>query len=79
MPGGRYVLIEVADTGGGLHEDVADRLFQPFVTSKAHGMGVGLSICHTIVEAHTGRLWAEKRPERVLSVRFTLPRHGGEA
>ncbi len=52
------VQIDVADTGPGLSKDVAERLFQPFVTTKASGIGIGLSICKTIVDAHGGRLWA---------------------
>lgn len=54
-----YMEIRVADTGSGLDEHVAARLFEPFVTSKAHGMGVGLSICRTIAEAHGGQIWVE--------------------
>ncbi len=59
---GRMVDIAIADTGLGLAPEVAERLFQPFVTTKAQGMGVGLSICRTIVEAHGGRIWVEDNP-----------------
>jgi two-component system sensor kinase FixL len=56
---GQMVRISVADSGPGLSPEVVDRLFQPFNTSKVAGMGVGLSICRTIVESHGGRIWAE--------------------
>jgi len=67
------VLVSVSDTGPGISPDVADRLFQPFVTSKAHGMGVGLSICRTIIEAQGGRIWAERNAEGGATFSFTLP------
>ena len=67
------VQIEVSDTGPGLASDVAARLFQPFVTTKATGMGLGLSICRTIVEAHGGRIGVEARPGGGTIFRFTLP------
>lgn len=50
--------VSVADTGPGLADQVREKLFQPFVTTKSEGMGVGLSICRSIVEAHGGRMWA---------------------
>jgi two-component system sensor kinase FixL len=56
------IRIDVADSGSGIAPEVADRLFQPFVTSKRDGMGVGLSISRTIIEAHGGRIWAEPNP-----------------
>ncbi len=57
------VEIRVADTGSGIAPEIASQLFQPFVTSKPNGMGVGLSISRTIIEAHGGKLWAEPNPE----------------
>ena len=70
------VTISVEDTGSGISEELAPQLFQPFVTSKEAGMGIGLSICRTIVEAHGGRIWFEARPEGGTTFRFTLPAAG---
>jgi two-component system sensor kinase FixL len=64
--------VGVIDTGPGLAPEVADQLFQPFVTTKKHGMGVGLSICRTIVESHGGHIWAEAMPGGGTAFRFTL-------
>ena len=66
------VEISVADTGPGLPEEVRKKLFQPFVTTKASGMGVGLSVCKAIVEAHRGRLWADDNPSGGTIFRFTV-------
>ncbi|RME65957.1 MAG: PAS domain S-box protein [Alphaproteobacteria bacterium] len=65
--------VAVADTGPGIAPDIEARLFQPFVTSKARGMGVGLSICRTIVESHGGRIWAEPGAQGGTVFKFTLP------
>ena len=66
--------VSVADFGPGLPSEVREKLFQPFVTTKSGGMGVGLSICRSIVEAHGGRLWAEDRPGGGTVFRFTVQR-----
>jgi two-component system sensor kinase FixL len=67
------VQISVIDNGPGLPEEVKARLFQPFVSTKKTGMGVGLSICHSIVSAHAGRLWTEPNPEGGTIFHLTLP------
>jgi len=64
--------VSVADTGTGLAPEVAANLFQPFVTTKSKGMGLGLSICRTIVEAHGGKIWVDARPGGGTIFRFTL-------
>ncbi|HQT55012.1 MAG: PAS domain S-box protein [Phenylobacterium sp.] len=66
------VIVKVIDTGPGIAPEVASRLFQPFVTSKSTGMGVGLSISRTIIEAHGGRIWAESAPGGGTVFSFTL-------
>jgi two-component system sensor kinase FixL len=67
------VLVSVADTGGGIPPEIETKLFQPFVTTKSEGMGIGLSVCRTIVEAHGGRLWVEANTGGGSVFRFTLP------
>jgi len=74
--GDAVVVISVADTGSGLAPEIEPRLFQPFVTTKAAGMGIGLSVCRTIVEAHGGRIWAEANAAGGTVFRFTLPTAG---
>lgn len=66
------VEVSVADSGAGLAPEVSAHLFQPFVTTKPKGMGLGLSICRTIVEAHGGKIWAGTRPGGGTIFRFTL-------
>jgi two-component system sensor kinase FixL len=66
------VEITVADTGPGLAPEITAQLFQPFVTTKPHGMGVGLSICRTIVESHGGKIWVESQPDAGTIFHFTL-------
>jgi two-component system sensor kinase FixL len=67
------VEIEVSDTGSGFNDDVKPNLFQTFFTTKETGMGVGLSISRSIIEAHGGRMWAESNAAGGATFRFTLP------
>ena len=68
------VQVAIEDSGSGLDEETAQKLFEPFHSSKEQGLGVGLSICRTIVEAHGGTIEAAPRPEGGAAFRFTLPR-----
>jgi two-component system, LuxR family, sensor kinase FixL len=70
--------IAVADNGPGLPKAIQDWLFQPFVSTKAGGMGVGLSICHAIIESHGGRIWAEENSGGGTIFRFTIASAGLE-
>ncbi|HTB47419.1 MAG TPA: PAS domain S-box protein [Acetobacteraceae bacterium] len=67
------VAVSVADTGSGIPPAIEAQLFQPFVTTKSAGMGIGLSVCRAIIEAHGGRLWVEPNPGGGSVFRFTLP------
>jgi two-component system sensor kinase FixL len=66
------VRISVTDSGSGISPEIAEQLFQPFITTKRHGMGVGLSISRAIVEAHNGRIWVEPNPTGGTIFHFTL-------
>jgi two-component system sensor kinase FixL len=74
--GDGFIQVSVCDTGHGLSADVAGHLFEPFVTSKENGMGIGLSICRTIIEAHGGRIWFEPAPGGGTVFQFTIPDAG---
>jgi two-component system sensor kinase FixL len=65
--------ISILDTGPGLAGAVLEKLFQPFVTTKADGMGIGLSICQAIIEAHGGRIWTSHKPDGGTAFHFTVP------
>jgi PAS domain S-box-containing protein len=67
------VLVAVEDTGTGLDLAIAEHMFQPFFTTKPDGLGMGLAICRSIVEAHGGRLWVSPRAPHGADVRFTVP------
>ena len=67
------VLVAVEDSGTGLDPAIAERIFDPLFTTKAGGMGMGLSICRSIIEGHGGRLWASPTPSQGALMQFTLP------
>lgn len=73
VDGEDMVEVRVADTGPGLDESVMATLFQPFISGKERGMGLGLSISRSIIEAHGGRLWPERNERGGATFRFTLP------
>jgi signal transduction histidine kinase len=67
------VRVEVRDTGPGLSPESLPRLFEPFYTTKSEGMGMGLSICRSIIEAHGGRLYAIPCEPQGALFQFTIP------
>jgi PAS domain S-box-containing protein len=71
--GAAEVRVEVLDCGDGVDPDAAQRIFDPFFTTKEHGIGMGLAISHTIIEAHDGRLWFTPRASGGSSFQFTIP------
>jgi signal transduction histidine kinase len=71
------VLIGVRDSGPGLDPQSVDRLFEAFYTTKPSGLGMGLAICRSIIEAHGGRLWVTANQPRGATFQFTVPAHAG--
>jgi signal transduction histidine kinase len=67
------VEVSVADRGRGIPPDELERIFEPFVTTKTFGLGLGLSICRSIVTAHGGRLWATNNPDGGATLHCELP------
>jgi PAS domain S-box-containing protein len=76
--GAHQLLLTVEDCGVGISAENAERLFSPFFTTKPSGMGMGLSICRSIIETHGGRLWAESNLSQGAAFHFTLPLHQEE-
>jgi signal transduction histidine kinase len=73
------VSVEVRDSGPGFAPAALDRVFEAFYTTKPGGLGLGLSICRSIIEAHNGRLWASPNVPRGAIFRFTAPAHPAAA
>lgn len=76
-PADEFVAVEVSDTGPGISDEIAAELFRPFVTTKAGGMGIGLSISKRIVEAHGGDITVRRNRHGGATFRFTLPAYSG--
>jgi signal transduction histidine kinase len=74
-----HALISIHDYGIGIGADVMDRLFEPFFTTRSQGIGMGLPISRSIIEAHGGRLWAESTAGQGSVFQFTLPNANGPA
>jgi PAS domain S-box-containing protein len=68
-----YLLVKVEDTGTGIGSEMGERMFEPFYTTKPNGMGIGLSICRSIIEAHGGSIWASPRAQHGTMLCFTVP------
>ena len=68
-----HAVIEIADTGPGIAPEIMERLFEAFFTTKPSGMGMGLSICRSIVNAHGGRLWVSPASPQGAVFQFTVP------
>jgi C4-dicarboxylate-specific signal transduction histidine kinase len=76
---GEGVRVSVIDSGPGISDDLIDKVFESFVTTKTGGMGLGLSVCRSIIQAHDGRIWAESHPGSGASFHFILPALGPRA
>jgi signal transduction histidine kinase len=73
------VLVAVRDSGPGLAPGTLEHVFEPFHTTKPDGLGLGLSICRSIIEAHGGRLWASANVPRGANFQFTVPAYSDRA
>ena len=75
-PNPAEILVSVADVGVGIESDKINRIFKPLCTTKPRGMGMGLSICRSIIEAHDGRIWASSGVPYGMVFQFALPTNG---
>jgi C4-dicarboxylate-specific signal transduction histidine kinase len=73
LSNGQGVLCSVSDFGSGIPAEKLEQVFEPFFTTKSHGLGLGLSVCRSIIEAHGGKLWASNNSLRGTTFQFTLP------
>ena len=71
--GNSAVIVSVTDRGGSIPEEKMEQIFEPFFTTKAKGMGLGLSVCRTIIAAHRGELWATNNADCGATFHFSLP------
>jgi PAS domain S-box-containing protein len=78
LDGDGFLLASIADRGSGVPPDAADRLFEPFFTTKPQGLGLGLSICRSIIAAHGGRLWADNNADGGATFTLALPPRNGD-
>jgi PAS domain S-box-containing protein len=78
LDGDGHLLTSIADRGSGIAPDAAARLFEPFFTTKPEGLGLGLSICRSIIAAHGGRLWADNNHDHGATFTFALPVQNGD-
>ena len=72
-------MVAIEDNGIGISEEVKSKLFEPFFTTRTQGIGMGLAISRSIIEAHGGRMWAESRDGQGSVFHFTLPERSGAA
>ncbi len=71
--GNGAVIVSVIDGGGSIPEEKMEQIFESFFTTKEQGMGLGLSVCRTIIAAHRGKLWATNNADRGATFHFSLP------
>jgi len=71
--GSGAVVVSITDRGSGIPEEKMEQIFEPFFTTKEKGMGLGLSVCRSIIAAHRGKLWATNNADRGATFHFSLP------